>query len=88
VTTAAPAQGADISMPNVEFYDDATAIRAAIPEIAGGDQWNTLDGRKLQGKPTKKGLYILNGKKTKVRKFFLFTHDDDGNSKKSCTFAQ
>ena len=26
-----------------------------------GDGWWTLDGRKLQGKPTKKGIYIRNG---------------------------
>ena len=54
-------------MLNLEFYDDATDIRANIREIAGGDQWYTLDGRKLQSKPTVKGLYILNGKKTVVR---------------------
>ena len=54
-------------MLNLEFYDDATAIRANIREIDGGDQWYTLDGRKLQSKPTVKGLYILNGKKTVVR---------------------
>ena len=54
-------------MLNLEFYDDATAIRANIREIAAGDQWYTLDGRKLQSKPTVKGLYILNGKKTVVR---------------------
>jgi hypothetical protein len=27
------------------------------------DVWYTLDGRKLDGKPTKKGLYIHNGNK-------------------------
>jgi hypothetical protein len=30
-------------------------------------QWYTVDGRKLQGKPTKKGMYILNGKKVVVK---------------------
>ena len=29
--------------------------------------WYTLDGRKLQGKPTKKGLYIHNGKKVVIK---------------------
>ena len=29
--------------------------------------WYTLDGRKLDGKPTKKGLYIVNGKKVVVK---------------------
>jgi len=31
------------------------------------DEWYSLDGRKLSGKPTKKGLYIRNGKKTVVK---------------------
>ena len=30
-------------------------------------EWYTLDGRKLQNKPTKKGVYILNGKKKVVK---------------------
>ena len=32
-----------------------------------GDDWYTLDGRKLQGMPTQKGLYIVNGKKVVVK---------------------
>lgn len=31
------------------------------------DRWYTLDGRQLQGKPTKKGLYINNGSKMVVK---------------------
>ena len=34
---------------------------------SGADAWFTLDGRKLDGKPTKKGLYIVNGKKVVVK---------------------
>jgi hypothetical protein len=30
-------------------------------------QWYDLNGRKLQGKPTKKGLYIVNGRKVVVK---------------------
>ena len=30
-------------------------------------QWYTLDGRKLDAIPTKKGLYILNGKKVVIK---------------------
>ena len=29
--------------------------------------WYTLDGRKLDGKPTQKGLYINNGRKTVIK---------------------
>ena len=31
------------------------------------DVWYTLDGRKLNGKPTKKGLYIHNGRKVVIK---------------------
>jgi hypothetical protein len=27
------------------------------------DEWYTIDGRKLNGKPAKRGMYIHNGKK-------------------------
>ena len=31
------------------------------------DAWYSLDGRKLDGKPTRKGLYIVNGKKVVIK---------------------
>ena len=31
------------------------------------DEWNTIDGRKLNGKPNAKGLYIVNGQKVLVK---------------------
>jgi hypothetical protein len=31
------------------------------------DGWYTMDGRKLEGKPTKKGLYINNGRKVAIK---------------------
>ena len=49
--------------------DDATAIadRQLSTVNSQLNEWYTLDGRKLSGKPTKKGLYIYNGKKTVVK---------------------
>ena len=32
-----------------------------------GDAWYTLDGRKLSGKPTQKGIYVNSGKKVLVK---------------------
>ena len=32
-----------------------------------GDKWYDLNGRRLQKKPTQKGVYILNGTKTVVK---------------------
>jgi hypothetical protein len=31
------------------------------------NSWYTLDGRKLQGKPTQKGAYIISGKKVVIK---------------------
>jgi hypothetical protein len=31
------------------------------------DVWYTIDGRRLSGKPTKKGLYIVNGLKVVIK---------------------
>ena len=54
---------------SLSFEDDATALDAVRwkKETGIGDAWYSLDGRKLQGKPTVKGLYIHNGKKTVVK---------------------
>ena len=49
------------------FDDEATAISDHIREAVSDGDWYTLDGRKLEGKPTRKGLYVKNGKKIVVR---------------------
>ena len=50
---------------------ETTAIAhtaAAITDSTGkADAWYTLDGRKLQGKPTQRGMYINNGRKVVVK---------------------
>ena len=45
--------------------DDTTGIEAIDTEEAddGNATWHTLDGRRLEGKPTKKGVYIKDGRK-------------------------
>ena len=42
------------------------AINTQTGEISF-DGWYTIDGRKLDGKPTKKGLYINNGRKVVIK---------------------
>lgn len=48
-----------------------TGIRSLTPNPSpfgeGSAQWFTLDGRKLSGKPTAKGLYIYNGKAVVIK---------------------
>lgn len=36
-------------------------------EFATAAEWYTLEGKKLEGQPTKKGIYIMNGKKVVVK---------------------
>ena len=31
------------------------------------EHWYTIDGRKLNGKPTMKGIYVVNGKKVVIK---------------------
>ena len=46
--------------------DDATEIETMYDVRSKmSDVWYTIDGRKLQGTPTKPGLYIYNGRKVK-----------------------
>ena len=49
---------------------DASAIVSVSKEPgseAVADAWYTLDGRRLQGKPTASGIYINNGKKVVIK---------------------
>ena len=57
---------------NIDFGDgDATSLseelRVKNEEFATAAEWYTLDGRRLQGKPTKSGMYINNGKKVAIK---------------------
>lgn len=43
-------------------------MRKEKGEMRNGSDWFTLDGRKLNEKPTKPGLYIRNGRKTIIKR--------------------
>ena len=52
------------------FDDEGTTSLHGIsnvPSVMDKDVYYTLDGQKLSGKPTKSGLYIVNGKKVVMR---------------------
>lgn len=51
------------------MFDDTTGITTTnyTNFTNSDDAWNSLDGRRLQGKPTKSGLYINNGKKVIIK---------------------
>lgn len=53
------------------IYDEggSTSIQSLkADEENDADEWYTMDGRKLQKKPTKEGLYIKNGKKVVINR--------------------
>ena len=56
---------------NIDFGDDEAtgiiSVHGSGAMVSGADAWYSLDGRKLSGKPTAKGLYIVNGKKVIVK---------------------
>ena len=45
---------------------EATGVNLIDAESTN-DSWYTIDGRKLNGKPTTKGVYVVNGKKVVVK---------------------
>jgi hypothetical protein len=55
-------------VPIIEMDADATGIEDVRCKMSDGrdDQWYDLKGNKLQQKPTRKGVYILNGRKVVV----------------------
>lgn len=65
-----------LSSPRLDMlFDDNDDMVTGISSTANGQWstfndsavWYTLDGRRLMGQPTRKGLYIVNGKKVVVK---------------------
>ena len=52
----------------IDDDEETTGIASMADGIDNmSDEWYTLDGCKLNGKPTTKGLYIVNGKKVMIK---------------------
>ena len=51
------------------FDDEATGIKTTdfTDYTDSDDAWYTLDGRRLQGKPAKSGIYVNNGRKVAIK---------------------
>ena len=59
---------ADLIETTVTIGDGASGIRTNVNDNDNvNDGWYTIDGRKLQGKPTQKGVYIVNGSKIAIK---------------------
>lgn len=61
-TSGAPALSIEIQDGETTGVGD---VRGKKDDVRG--EWYDLSGRKLQGKPTQKGVYIINGKKVNVK---------------------
>lgn len=51
----------------VDYAGEETAVNAVTADTAADGVWYTLDGRKLNSRPHKKGLYIHNGRRIVVK---------------------
>jgi len=66
--TTNDAEDAALKIYGIEFIrDETTAIGTSLNDNGQmtNDRWYTIDGKKLSGEPTKKGIYIYKGKKVK-----------------------
>ena len=64
---------AGINALTLDFGDEqattgiGSLTHSPSPKGEGSDGWHTLDGRRLSGKPTQKGIYISNGRKVVIQ---------------------
>lgn len=56
-----------VSSSRLVFGDINTGVESVVKEILNDSHWYTLDGRRLQGPPSRKGIYIVNGKKVVIK---------------------
>ena len=70
ISTSVAGGNAKFSIVFEDIVDDFQGIATSITEAAPlyeNATWYNLNGQKLNGKPTEKGLYIMNGKKVMVK---------------------
>ena len=73
ITFIRPSKDDAITISNIGIYTrtgEQTGIVGATLNDKGqmiNDKWYSLDGRRLSGKPTQKGLYINNGRKVVIK---------------------
>ncbi len=56
-----------LKMISLVDFGISTAIHEFLQEKVQGDDWFSLDGQKLNERPTQKGIYIRNGKKIIIK---------------------
>lgn len=56
-----------VSGTRVAIGYTSTDMGETVKEILNDSHWYTFDGRRLQGPPSRKGIYIVNGKKVVIK---------------------
>ena len=54
-------------IPVFEEYNTTDVVDNEIMRYVENENWYSVDGRKLEGKPTRKGVYIKNGRKVVIK---------------------
>ena len=54
-------------LASFDFVEDASAIQSVEHSVIGSQRWYDLQGRLLPGRPQRKGLYIVSGRKVVVK---------------------
>lgn len=68
VPTSMVSSSAGANAIGIEFEEGVTGIEESIAASdETGASWFSLDGRKLNSKPTQKGIYVVNGRKVVVK---------------------
>ena len=57
----------DEGLASFDFMKDASAIQTVKYTSVANEQWFDLQGRQLSGRPQRKGLYIVDGRKVVVK---------------------
>lgn len=64
---AGSAAGGELKLYGIEVAPGSTGIEPIDHSTLNIEHYYTLDGRMLQGEPTQKGVYIVNGRKVAIK---------------------
>ena len=67
IPTSMVSSSAGANAVGIEFEEGVTGIDNSLSDMDTDAHWFTLDGRRLNGKPTQKGIYVVNGRKVVVK---------------------
>ncbi|MBR0118362.1 MAG: leucine-rich repeat protein [Prevotella sp.] len=67
IPTSMVSSSAGANSVGIEFEEGVTGIDNSLSDMDANAHWFTLDGRRLNGKPTQKGIYVVNGQKVVIK---------------------